>query len=458
MTVVQQMASFVHRAGFDELSDNAREQIKIRILDSLGVAIGALGAGPIQSIRAHIDDFGRSAQCALIGGGRTSPDFAALYNSALVRYLDFNDSYLATGETCHPSDNSAAVLAAGEYAGISGRQLMLAIAVSYQVHCRLSDEAPVRAKGFDHTTQGAYAVAAGVSKALQLDLDKTASALSLSGTPLNALRVTRTGALSHWKGLAYPYTAFAALSSTFLAMRGITGPMEVFEGNKGFQESIAGKFHIEWEKENLERVNFTILKKFNAEIHSQTILEGALDLLKAHAFRPGDIRKIEIRTFDVAYHIIGGGEEGNKKMVRTKEEADHSLPYMTAVALLDGQVLPEQYFPERIRKADVQELLQKIDVTPSEPYSKRFPGKMPGHLKIHLRDGRILEIEKNDYHGFHTQPMNWETVRQKFETLSLPFTDRDLRAKIMDTVYSLEKHSVSDLTDLLARVRASELK
>jgi len=458
MTIVQQMASFIHHAAFDELSGIAREQIKIRILDSLGAAIGALASGPIRSVRAHIDDFGRSAQCSLIGGGRTSPDFAALNNSALVRYLDFNDSYLATGETCHPSDNIAAIMAAGEYAGVSGKLFMLAIAVSYQVHCRLSDEAPVRAKGFDHTTQGAYAVAAGVSKVLQLDVDKTACALSISGTPLNALRVTRTGALSHWKGLAYPYTAFAALSSTFLAMRGVTGPMEVFEGNKGFQESIAGKFHIAWEKENLERVNLTILKKFNAEIHSQTILESALELLKAHAFQPGDIRKIEIRTFDVAYHIIGGGEEGNKKIVRTKEEADHSLPYMTAVALLDGQVLPEQYLPERIRRADAQALLQKIDVTPSEAYSRKFPGKMPGHLRIHLRDGRILEIEKEDYHGFHTRPMSWETVRQKFEKLTLPFTDRDLRSRIVDTVYALEKHSVSDLAQLLARVRSPELR
>lgn len=347
----------------------------------------------------------------------------------------------------------ASFIAAGEYAGISGKSFMLAIAVSYQVHCRLSDEAPVRAKGFDHTTQGAYAVSAGVSKALNLDHGKTACALSLSGTPLNALRVTRTGVLSHWKGLAYPYTAFAALSSTFLAMRGITGPMEVFEGNKDFQESIAGRFNIEWETENLERVNHTILKKFNAEIHSQTILEGALDLLKAHAFQSKDIRRIEILTFDVAYNIIGGGDEGNKKIVRTKEEADYSLHRMTAVALLDGQVLPEQYVPERIRRTDVQELLQLIEVTPSESLSRKFPGKMPGQLKIHLRDGRILEIAKDDYHGFHSRPMNWEAVGQKFEKLTLPFTNRDLRSKIMDTVYTLEKHSVSDLTRLLAGVR-----
>src|SRR5262249_5938485 len=163
---------------------------------------------------------------------------AAFFNSVLVRYLDFNDSYLAKGETCHPSDNLGAVLAACEYSDRSGRDLLTALAVAYQVQCRLSDVAPVRAKGFDHTTQGSYAVSAGVAKGLGLDRERTAHALAICGTAFNALRVSRTGALSNWKGLAYPNTAFGCMHATFLAMRGITGPLEVFEGNKGFMESI----------------------------------------------------------------------------------------------------------------------------------------------------------------------------------------------------------------------------
>ena len=110
-----------------------------------------------------------AGHCTLIGGGFTDIDRAALYNSALIRYLDFNDSYLAKGETCHPSDNLGAILAAGEYIGATGRDLMTALAVAYQVQCRLCDVAPVRARGFDHTVQGAYAVAAGVSRILELD-------------------------------------------------------------------------------------------------------------------------------------------------------------------------------------------------------------------------------------------------------------------------------------------------
>lgn len=452
MTHAEQLAAFVVRASYDDLSEAARTHLKIRLLDAFGCAIGALEGDPIRLMRAHVEEFAGTERCTLIGGGRTAPDRAALYNCALVRYLDFNDSYLAPGETCHPSDNAGAVLAAAEYAGCSGRDLLTALAVAYQVQCRLSDIAPVRARGFDHTTQGSYAVASGVSKALGLDRSKTANAIAISGTAFNALRVTRTGALSHWKGLAAPNTAFACTHATFLAMRGITGPLEVFEGNKGFMETIAGRFQIDWAREDLERVTQTILKKYNAEIHSQSTLEGVLELKSEHGFGAEDIARVEVDTFDVAYHIIGGGEEGDKTIVGTKEEADHSLPYMVAVAILDSQVMPEQYRPERIRHEDVQILLHKVVVRHAEAYSRRFPERMPCRITVTLRDGRMLVKAKEDYEGFHTRPMQWETVVQKFDRLSAPHTGASLRREIVDATRNLEKIQVADLTRLLARV------
>jgi 2-methylcitrate dehydratase len=195
MNIAEQLAAFVVNATFHDLSEAARQQLKIRVLDALGCAIGALGGAPLRLIRTQLEEFGGAGQCTLIGGRRTAPDRAAFYNSALVRYLDFNDSYLAKGETCHPSDNLGAVLAAAEYANQSGRELLTALAVAYQVQCRLSDVAPVRAKGFDHSTQGSFAVAAGVSRALDMDLCRTANALGICGASFNALRVTRTGAV-----------------------------------------------------------------------------------------------------------------------------------------------------------------------------------------------------------------------------------------------------------------------
>src|SRR6266849_5115893 len=366
MTQVEQLAAFVVRTRYEDLSQEARQQLKIRVLDALGCAVGALEGPPIGMLRTQLEDFGGKPLVTLIGGGKTAPDRAALYNAALVRYLDYNDSYLAPGETCHPSDNLGAVLAASEYTRGSGKQFLTALAVAYQVQCRLSDVAPVRARGFDHTTQGAYAVAAGVSKALGLDQDRTANAAAISGTAFNALRVTRTGRLSNWKGLAYPNTVFGATHAAFLAMRGVTGPLEVVESNKGFMDAIAGHFEINWESVNLEAVRRTSVKKYNAEFHSQSALEGILELREAHHLHAGEIERIEIDIFDVSYNIIGGGEEGNKYLVRTKEEADHSLPYMVAVALLDGEVTPAQYVPERIVREDVQSLLRKVTIRPDE--------------------------------------------------------------------------------------------
>jgi len=453
MTHAEQLAAFVVRASYDDLSEAARQQLKIRVLDGLGCAMGALQGEPIRLLRAQIDEFDGGGHCTLIGGGKAPPDRAALYNSALVRYLDFNDSYLAKGETCHPSDNLGAVLAASEYAKQSGQKLLTALSVAYQVQCRLSDVAPVRAKGFDHTTQGSYAVAAGVSKALSLDEIRTANAIAICGTAFNALRVSRTGALSHWKGLAYPNTAFSCTHATFLAMRGITGPLEVFEGKKGFMDAIAGKFKINWLEEDLERVTQTILKRYNAEIHSQSALEGVLELRKEHSLSGEEITKIEIEIFDVAYNIIGGGEEGNKTVVRTKEEADHSLPFLVSVAILDGQVMPEQYRLARIQNQDVQALLRKITVKPSPSYSRRFPEEMPCCIALTLRDGRKVTKEKQDYEGFRTRPMSWERAAEKFEKLTAPYAEQSLCREIIGAVSNLEAIQISDLTKLLAEVK-----
>lgn len=452
MTEVQKLAYFVSSRSYNDLSNEAVRELKIRLLDSLGCAIGALKGKPIKMLKEQLDDFGGNPLISLIGGGKTAPDRAAFYNSALVRYLDFNDSYLAKNETCHPSDNIGSVLSAGQYSDRSGKDFLTALAIAYQVQCRLSDVAPVRDKGYDHTVQGAYGTAAGAAFALGLDAQKTANAIAISATAYNALRVTRTGNLSNWKGLAFPSTGWTSTHSAFLAMRGITGPEEVFEGNKGFKETISGNFEIEWENENLEKVNQTIIKKFNAEIHSQATLEGIQELILLYKFDPRDIVSIVLNTFDVAFNIIGGDEEGEKKNISTKEEADHSLPYMMAALLLDGKVLPAQYLPERILQKDVQDLLQKVQVNQKKEYSDRFPNEMPCHISITLKDGTVLEIEKKDYQGFLTRPASWEMIVEKFNNLAAPFADEFLREEIITMVEELENYQISDLMALLEKV------
>ncbi len=457
MTYVEQIAEFAARASFDRLDTGACDELKIRVLDSLGCAIGALDGTTPQIVRAYVAEQDTDGKCTLISSGRARPDSAALYNAALVRYLDFNDSYLAKGETCHPSDNLGALLAAAEYADASGRDLMTAMAVAYQVQCRLSDEAPVRAKGFDHTVQGTYAATAGIGKLLGLRQRELANAIAISATALNALRVTRTGALSNWKGLAYPHMAADCVRNALLAQHGITGPLEVVEGKKGLIDVISGPFQVNWAAEDLNRVTRTVLKKYNAEVHSQTTIEAALQLRRSLPhFTPNDIDHVDVTVFEVAYNIIGGGDEGEKRTVRTKEQADHSLPYLVAVALLDGEVMPAQYKPDRILRPDVQTLIRKISVRPSEEYSRRFPSEMPARVSISLRDGRSHEREVITYPGRGAQPMDWDTAYAKFERLTAPFTSEFERTEISDAIAYLEDIKVRDLMARLSQVGAMQ--
>jgi 2-methylcitrate dehydratase len=222
-------------------------------------------------------------------------------------------------------------------------------------------------------------------------------------------------------------------------MHGVTGPREVFEGNKGLIEAIAGPFEIDWRQEDLESVRRTILKRYNAEIHSQSAIEALLALRAEHRLTGAEVERIELDTFQVAFDIIGGGEEGDKRQVRSKEEADHSLPYLLAVALLDGQVLPEQYLPERIVADDVQQLLRRVEVRPDPELSRRFPDQHSARLRLRLRDGRTLEREQHDYEGFHTRPMSWDTVAAKFNRLAAAHIDSGARAQIADGVRRLDE-------------------
>ena len=453
MCEVRHLAQFVTRAGYEDISAAARQCLKLHILDSIGCALGALSWRLPQAIRQHVDGLGGTRSCTLIGGGRTAVDRAVQYNTALVRYLDFMDNFLAKGETCHPSDNFAAVLAACELAGASGREFLAALAVAYQVQIRLTEEAPVMRNGFDHATQQAYSVAAGAAKALKLTSEQTANAIAIAGVNAIAMAVIRAHPLSNWKGLASSLTALAAMQSALLARRGITGPSEIFEGPKGFHQALKKKFAINWAAEDLQAVLRTSLKRFNAEVHSQSALEGILELREAHHIRAGDVRKVKIDIFRTAYDIIGGGEFGPKDEAHTKEDADHNLKYLAAVALLDGAVGPAQFLPERIESKDVQELMQQVSISHSRLYSMSYPKEMRCKITIRMSDRQKFSSEKKHYQGFYTRPMPREQVVQKFHGLASAAADARLRREIVEAVDDLESIQISQLCGLLSQAR-----
>ena len=448
MSRVEELGRFVAGVTPDDLSPRVISALQLRVLDALGCGIAALDAPPVRAARSAMLELGGRPASTLIGGGRTSPDRAALVNGAAIRYLDFNDCYLGAEEACHPSDNVAPILAVVEFAGAGGRDLLAALAVAYEVQVRLSERAPVRPRGFDHATQGAYAVAAGASRALGLDAERTAHAIAIAGTALNALRVTRTGAISNWKGLAYPNTALCAVNATFLARAGVTGPREVFEGRLGFMDTVARPFEIEWPSSGLEAVLETDLKRHDAEGHAQSVLEAVLQLRASHRPDPESVARVRVWVCQAAYEIIGPGA-GDKARVTTKEEADHSLPYMVAVALIDGRVMPEQYTRERLESSDVQRLLRLVTVLEEPAFTSAFPDRHACRVELELRDGRRLEGVAEDWPGFHRRDDAPGVVIEKFHALASPSVGRDLRDELIDACLHLGDRGVAELAALI---------
>jgi len=455
MTETRGLADWATTRRWEHLTDQVRARLRVSILDSIGCGIAALGAPLLRDLRGYLAEVGGTPAATLIGGGRTSSDRAAFFNGAAIRYLDFNDTFAAPGESCHPSDNFAPVLAVAEPAGASGRELLVALAVAYQVQCRLGEIAPVRAKGFDHTVLGMLGMAAGSAVARGLGAEKAAHAIAITGTAFPALRVTRTGRLSNWKGLAAPNAAFGAVHAVALAAHGLTGPEQMFEGNKGLKEAITGPFEIDWSVEELDRVLHCSIKKHNAEFHSQSAIEAALAVRVDPAFDARAIERVHVRTFGTGFHIIGGGEEGDKKVIRSKEDADHSLPYIVAAALLDGEVTPRQYTHERMRGDDIRDLLNRVDVSLDVEYGERFPREMPAHVEVRLRGGHVIAAETSGYHGFHRHPFDWADAVSKFDAVTDGFLDRGLREEVVSAVASIESRPVEDLTALLSRISSA---
>src|SRR3984957_941104 len=232
-TAVERIAAFTSKAKPSHLPAETRALLKRNILDSVGCAIAALHGAPFRALRDQFEEYRSAGRCTLIGGGKTSADQAALFNSSLVRYVDLLDSYMATGGLCHPSDNFGAILAAAEHAKASGEDFMLALAVAYEIQCRFTAAVPVMAKGFNHAIQLAISAAAGAGKLFGLTDQQIAHAISIATVDNISRTCVHVEPVSQWKGFSPGMTGMRAVYSASLAKRGFTGPSGLFEGPNG---------------------------------------------------------------------------------------------------------------------------------------------------------------------------------------------------------------------------------
>jgi 2-methylcitrate dehydratase len=165
---------------------------------------------------------------------------------------------------------------------------------------------------------------------------------------------------------------------------------------------------------------------------------------------PNKIVSIELEVFQLAFDFAGGGLYGVDKVIRTKEQADHNLAYLLSVALIDGDVKPAQFKPERIAKPDVQALLKKVSIRPNTEFTAQYPQKMPAKITIRLRDGTVVEHQVQDYPGLASHPFTWEESVEKFDALVVGRVDAALSREIKEAVLSLESIQARDLVKLLS--------
>ena len=452
-SAIDRIAAFAASARPQHLRSDIRQLFKRNILDSLGCAIAGLQGKPFQALREQFEEYRAPGRCTLIGGGKTSADQAALFNSSLVRYVDLLDSYMAIGGLCHPSDNFGTVLAAAEPAGASGEEFMLALAVAYEIQCRFTAAVPVMAKGFNHATQLAISAAAGAGKLFGLSSSEIANAIAIATVDNVSLACVHAEPVSQWKGFSPGMTGMRAVYAASLAKRGFTGPKGLFEGPYGLELMFAQPIIVDWDDPSLEIITQTVMKKYCSLIHGQPILEAVLDLKRRHRLTASDVESVRCDVFQGAFEFAGGGAFGAKDHPQVKEQGDYNLKYLIAAALLDDQLGPAQLEEARIQAPDAQALLKRVEIRPDERFSARYPHELSARVTIRTKSQRVFVKEQDGYEGGLTNPMSWERTVEKFHWLTEAFADEELRSRLIGAVERLDTSELSDLTDLLAQVQ-----
>jgi len=442
-TLAEQLAGLSVGLKFEDLPAPVVHEVKRRIIDSIACALGAWNAEPCGIAREAASTFSAKRGATLLGTRHQAPpDWAAFANGCLVRYLDYNDTYLSK-EPAHPSDNIPAALAVAEASNANGRELITAIALAYEVQCRLCDAASLRARGWDHVTYGVFSTALAATRLMGLDAERTRHALGIAGVASAALRQSRVGELSHWKGCAFANAARHGVFAAQLASAGMTGPAPIFEGEKGFEKLVSGPLHdlkLPTPGSGLCKDDFMILKthiKFwPAEYHSQSAIEAALKL-RTQMNSPEEIESVLVESHDAAVDIIGS--EPEKWRPSSRETADHSLPYIVAATLADGEVTAKQFAPERFTDPKLLALVKRVTVERHPELSARYPEAVGNIVTLRLSNCRVFS-ERVDYPRGHARnPLTDAEVEAKFHNLASAVLSRERADLALRRLWELDE-------------------
>lgn len=379
----------------------------------------------------------------------------------MARYLDFNDTSM-TGSGGHPSDNIMGVLAAAEYAGADMQTAIASIVIAYEVQGRFGAACnDLRANGWDNAVLMVLGATTGASKAMGLNKEQTANAIALAAVANGAMGQTRVGQLSMWKGCTAPNAARNAVFSVIMARRGLTGPEEAFEGPRGYKKQLGTSLQLQLANFGGNGQAFTIetdkYKYFPCDYEVQCAVTPALELYKLLKGRLDEIESIDIETY--AFAVGVAADTLAKWNPTTRETADHSLPYVMAVALTKGTVWLDDFEEERIRDPKLRVLMQKIRVRATEECNRIWPEAYPFRITVTTKSGEKHCREIKYAKGHPKNPMSDQELEAKFRRLAEPVMGKAQASKALSQLWRLEDmESVRELLALFALPAGSEKK
>ena len=429
------LSSYACNLAYDDLPSAVVHQVKRTMADTLGCAVGGYLSEPAKIARRLAGDVSSGAPARILGtADRSSLDMAGFANGVMVRYLDCNDSYFSPGGG-HPSDMIPAALAVADSVNADGRTVITAVALAYEVFCRIADQVPDNQ--WDQGILSVIGAACAAGKVLGLDEEQMGHAISLAAVPNVPLRVTRMGELSMWKGCAAAAATRAGIFAAQLAAEGMTGPNEPFEGRKGLWEQAIG-YPIALDAmgggDTPFRILETIFKFYPSQIHTQAPIDLAIQLSKRVSV--DNIAAIRIQSYKSA--VSSASTEPEKWDPQTRETADHSIPFLTAAGLRDGAVTPATFASDRIAEPELRTIINKMQIEENADFTARYPAEYNCRIEVIKPNGQT-EVAATSFPKGHGQnPLSDADVDAKFRRLACPTITEQQCEQALELIWSLE--------------------
>jgi 2-methylcitrate dehydratase len=426
-TITAVMARWAAQLQYEQLSERAVHEARRYLLDSLGCALGGFRQEDARIALEVLQEIGGSGPATILGSGKkTDPVSAALANALMVRVMDYNDIYWQQ-DPSHPSDIIPAAIACGERARGTGKDLILGIVLGHEFEMRLCEAAfpGIRERGWHHATLTAFVSPMVASRMLGLSWDKMQHAIGISASRHATLGAVTAGKLTMMKNTVDPMATQSGVIAALLAEEGYTGPEHVIDGKEGLTHCFGPEWRLNVLVDGLGdswRIERCGMKAFPTEALTHAPISAVLDIVIENDLAPEQIAEVHIRSLARAADILA---DPSKYDPRSKETADHSLPYVIAAAIADRQVTPAQFEPDKIMDPQIRAQLNKVHVVADPEIEAVFPKLQRVIVTIKTTDGRELSKQLDFPKGDPRNPLTDKEVEEKFDALAAPvLTDR----------------------------------